>query len=196
MEYRTDPDSLTAKAKEPVAGPNCAACHGYPLRDTNHVFHLLHTDSSITSDRPITCLNCHSRSLASHLVHFADSIYRDSSGNDFHALDFPNDPELRTFLLVRVDTLIKPRPVPAAPRPGPLPEMQEWITALAHMNGVVDVEFDSTSEDTGRFHGSRAVFNLEKQTCSSVDCHPNHGAYRWAAPSQGLPILKGDTLNP
>lgn len=165
------------------------------MRDTNHVYHLLETDSSITSNRPITCLNCHAQSMASHDVTFLDTIYQDTNGNEFHALDFPDDPELRTFRLLRVETLIKPRPVPMPPRPGPQPEMLEWVTALAHMNGVVDVEFDSTSIDTGRFHGARAVFRPEQQTCSSVACHPNPGAYRWAAPSQGLSLLKGDSVH-
>lgn len=192
-EFRTDPGDLTARGG-PAAGVNCAACHAYPLRDTNHIYHLYEPDSNITSDRPITCLNCHDRSLANRRVAYADSIFRDPGGNEFHALDFPDDAELRTFTLVRVDTLIKRRPVPAPERPGPSPEMQEWVTALAHLNGTVDVEFDSTSEDTGRFHGMRAVFNPAEQTCSSVDCHPNHGAYRWGIPSRGLPTLKGDTL--
>lgn len=184
---------LMDRTAGPAAGPSCAGCHAYPLRDTNHVFHLFETDSSITSDRPITCLHCHDRSLASRMVAYADSIYRDSSGNEFHALDFPDDAELRTFPLVRVDTLMKRRPVPQAPRPGRPAELQEWVTALAHMNGSVDVEFDSTSHDTARFHGQRAAYNPREQTCSAVDCHPNHGNYRWAVPSRGLPILKGDT---
>jgi hypothetical protein len=134
--------------------------------------------------------------VAGHRVAFADSIYRDSNGNEFHALDFPHDRELRTFPLVRVDTLVKRRPVPAHARPGPPPAVREWVTALAHLNGAVDVEFDSTSVDTGRFHGARAYYNPREQTCSSVDCHPNHGSYRWAVPSRGLPILKGDTVEP
>lgn len=133
--------------------------------------------------------------MASHDVSFLDTLYQDSNGNEFHALDFPHDPELRTFRFLRVETLIKPRPRPMPPRPGPLPEMVEWVTALAHMNGVVDVVFDSTSVDTGRFHGSQAVFRPLQQTCSSVACHPNPGAYRWAAPSHGLSILKGDSTH-
>lgn len=195
MDTSLDPDALIAKTTTPQSGPACASCHGYPLRDTNHVYHLFETDSSITNNRPITCLDCHARSMASHRVTFLDTVYQDTNGNEFHAIDFPDDPELRTFRLLRVETLIRPRPIPMPTRPGPLSEMVEWVTALAHMNGVVDVEFDSTSVDTGRFHGTRAVYRSEQQTCSSVACHPNPGAYRWAAPSHGLSLLKGDSVH-
>ena len=192
-DFGESPEGLIAKAPGPVPGPNCAACHGYPLLDSNHLYHLYETDSSITNDRPITCLHCHDNSLAARNESHPDSIFVDSMGNQFRALDFSDDLELRTFPLVRVDTLVLRRPVPAPPRNGPLPAMREWITSFAHMNGKVDVDFNRTSHDTARFHGQRATFNPEAQSCSAVDCHPNHGTYRWSNPSLGLPTLKGDT---
>jgi hypothetical protein len=123
-----------------------------------------------------------------------DSIFVDSTGSQYHGLDFPDDVELRTFPLVRVETLVVRRALPAPIRSGSLPAMREWMTGLAHMNGTVDVVFNSTSHDTAKFHGQRATYNPEAQTCSAVDCHPNHGTYRWSIPSLGLPTLKGDTL--
>lgn len=193
-EIGESPQSLTAKASGPVPGFNCAACHGYPLQDSNHVYHLYETGSSIINDRPITCLHCHDKSIAARIEAHPDSIFRDTMGNEFHALGFPDDLELRTFPLVRVDTLVVRRPVPAPRRSASLPAMQEWMTGFAHLNGTVDVEFNSTSHDTARFHGQRADFNPEAQTCSAVACHPTSGAYRFSIPSRGLPALKGDTL--
>jgi hypothetical protein len=193
MEFGESSQDLTAKASGPMPGPNCAACHGYPLQDVNHSYHLHELDSSLTSDRPVTCLHCHDRSIAARMETHPDSVFRDAMGNEFRALDFPDDQELRTFPLARVDTLVLRRAVPAPPRKGPLPAMREWMTALAHMNGVVDVDFNRTSHDTSRFQGARATFNPEMQTCSAVACHPVPGAYRWPIPSRGLlDTLRGD----
>ena len=193
-ELSKSPENLTATTKAAVSGPDCASCHAYPLRDTNHVYHMFYSDSSITNDRPITCLHCHDRSIAAHTVPFIDSVFRDTNGNEYHGLDFPGDTELRTFTLVRVETLTVRRAIPAPPREGTLPVLQEWVTSLAHLNGTVDVEFNSTSHDTSRWQGQRAIFNPEKETCSAVACHPNHGPYRWADPARGLTLLKGDSI--
>jgi len=189
-----DKGELTATSIAPQMGPNCASCHAYPPRDTNHVYHLFEVDGTITNNRPITCLHCHNKSMLGRDKAFSDSIFLDPNGNEFHALDFPDIPEIRAYPLVRVDTLIQNRPVPLPPRPGSLAEIQEWMTGSAHMNGAVDVDFDETSIDTARFHGQTAFFNPEKLTCSAMACHPSPGDYRWAIPSRGLPILKGDTV--
>ena len=132
--------------------------------------------------------------MAARMLTLPDSIFVDTMGNEFHALDFPEDVELRTFPLVRVDTIHRRRPVPWPPRGGDLPELQEWMTGLAHLNGVVDVVFDSTSNDTAKYHGAMASFNPAMETCSAVACHPNHGAYRFADPARGLSELHGDSL--
>jgi len=193
-ELAQSPETLTAKTTGPVPGPDCASCHAYPLRDTNHVYHMFYSDSSITNDRPITCLHCHDRSIAARMETYRDSIFMDTNGNEYHGLDFPEDKELRTFPLVRVETLTVRRAVPAPAREGTLPVLQEWVTSLAHLNGTVDVEFNSTSQDTARWHGQRATFNPQQETCSAVACHPNHGPYRWADPARGLTLLKGDSI--
>ena len=189
---RNEPPGLTSVSKAAQSGPDCASCHAYPLRDTNHVYHLFRTDSSITNNRPITCLHCHNSSIKGRDTAFQDSVFLDPNGNEFHALDFPDIPEIRAYPLARVETLVRYRPIAMPPRPGPLPEIREWMTSYSHMNGVVDVEFDPSSIDTSRFLGTSAAYNPREATCSAMACHPNQGPYRWAVPSRNLPILKGE----
>jgi hypothetical protein len=125
-------------------------------------------------------------------VAFIDSIYLDPNGNEFHALDFPDVQEIRDYPLVRLDTLVQNRPVKLPSTSGSPSDLAEWMTGKAHMNGVVDVDFDKTSIDTARFQGQTALFHPEKLTCAAMACHPSPGDYRWAIPSKGLPILKGE----
>lgn len=190
-----DKAALTAISPSPQMGPNCASCHAYPPRDTNHTYHLFQTSGSIRNNHPITCLNCHNKSMLGHDQAFMDSVFLDPNGNESHTLDYPDWIELRTYPFVRIDTVVKNRPVPQPTRPGAITEIQEWMTGLAHMNGVVDVDFDPTSIDTAKFGGQTAVFHPKELTCSAMACHPIPGAYRWAIPSRGLPILKGDTAH-
>ncbi|MEO6095864.1 MAG: hypothetical protein ABIW76_09320 [Fibrobacteria bacterium] len=190
---RNETPGLTSVSKAAQSGPDCASCHAYPLRDTNHVYHLFETSSSITNNRPITCLHCHNTAIMGRDTAFQDSIFLDPNGNEFHALDFPDIPEIRGYPLVRVETLVRNRPIAMPPRPGPEPVISEWITSVAHMNGVVDVVFDPSSIDTSRFRGAPAEFNPKTSTCSAMACHPNQGPYRWAIPSRNLPILKGES---
>lgn len=189
---RQETSGLTSVSKSAQSGPDCASCHAYPLRDTNHVYHLFKTDSSITNNRPITCLHCHNSSIRGRDTVFQDSVFLDPNGNEFHALDFPDIPEIRDFPLARVESLVRYRPVAMPPRPGPVPEIREWMTSYAHMNGSVDVVFDPSSNDTSRFRGASAAYNPKEATCSAMACHPNQGTYRWAVPSRNLPILKGE----
>jgi hypothetical protein len=189
---RNETPGLTSVAKTAQSGPDCASCHAYPLRDTNHVFHLLKTGSSITNNQPITCLHCHSTSIKGRDTAFHDSIFMDPDGNERHSLDYPDIPEIRVLPLARVDTLVRYRPIAMPARPGPEPEIREWMTDLAHMNGVVDVVFDPSSIDTSKFRGASASFNPKEATCSAMACHPSPGSYRWAIPSRNLPILKGE----
>jgi hypothetical protein len=190
-----DKAELTETTLAPQTAPNCASCHAYPPRDTNHVYHLFHVEGTITNNRPITCLHCHNKAMIGRDLRLVDSIFVDSNGNEFHALDFPDIPEIRAYPLARVDTLIQNRPVNVASGSGSVSDLQEWMTGYAHMNGVVDVDFDKTSIDTALFGGQAAFYHPEKLTCSAMACHPSPGDYRWAIPSKGLPILKGDTLH-
>jgi hypothetical protein len=183
---------LRATTISPQIGPNCASCHAYPPRDTNHTYHLFEVDGTITNNRPITCLHCHNHSMIGRDTAFMDSIYRDPNGNEFHTLDFPDVDLIRTYPLLRVDSLVQNRPVAMPPRNDSTGRLLEWMTGLAHLNGKVDVDFNSTSIDTSRFGGSPAIYSPKELTCSAIACHPNPGEYRWAMPSRNLPVLKGE----
>ncbi len=190
----TEPELTSANSID-QAGPNCASCHAYPLLDTNHVFHLFELDSSLTNDRPITCLHCHVNSIAGHDTAFADSIFQDVNGNRFHALDFPDIQMIRDWPLVSIDTLYAYKPLFQPPRPGPPPEMLELQTSFAHLNGKVDVDFNETSNNPMAFEGREASYDPVEMTCSAVYCHPNDVAYRWARPSKNIPMENGDPNN-
>jgi pyruvate-formate lyase-activating enzyme len=152
----------------------------------------IHRVTPITFIISFTCLHCHNKSMIGRDVAYIDSIFLDPNGNEFHALDFPEIPEIRAYPLLRLDTLVQNRPVKLASTSGSLLDLAEWMTGQAHMNGVVDVDFDKSSIDTAMFNGQTATFHPEKLTCSATSCHPSPGDYRWAIPSKGLPILKGE----
>lgn len=78
-------------------------------------------------------------------------------------------------------------------RPGALPRFREYVTALAHLNGTMDVAFDPRNSDPAEYGGDSAAFNPESETCSAVACHPGGKDYRWAAPHKGLPALPEET---
>lgn len=194
-------EELVARTSGPAAmGPDCASCHAYPLKDTNHVFHLFEGDSSKAINGPITCLDCHSTALAKRSHVFLDTIYRDSIGNDWSSWDFPLTPgettladTIRTYPLLKVDTVAQDRPIPAPARPGLQPAWQEYVTGLAHMNGKVDVEFHPRVSNPAKFSGLKAEFLPEKETCSAVACHPNQNPFwRFADPIKGLKQLEGE----
>jgi hypothetical protein len=193
-----NPD-LTATSQVAQSGPNCASCHAYPLLDTNHIYHLItEPGTNIRNDEPITCLHCHNRSIAGRDTTFLDSIFVDTLGIQFSSLVYPDIVEFRhaPYRIGRVENVVRFRPIGAPLRPGRQPELREWMTSLAHMNGKVDVDFNKTSIDTARFKGEAANYNPDELTCSAVACHPNPGKYRWPAPSRGLPTLTGDVPVP
>ncbi|MDB5051246.1 MAG: hypothetical protein JWO30_4317 [Fibrobacteres bacterium] len=199
-EWKADSSGLTARTAAPVESANCASCHGYPLQDTNHVFHLFHTDENKRFNGPITCLDCHNRSLQYDIVTLVDTIYVDTTDSfpgNWSTVDFPDrDPRLtfedtiRTFTIKRIDTLHQHRPIPLPERPGPPTSFTEYVTGLAHLNGAIDVEFDPKISDVARFGGEKAGFNPTEETCSAVACHPGDKPYRFAAPSKHLPEMK------
>jgi hypothetical protein len=191
-DWKMDSRELTAHTAAAQTGPDCASCHGYLLNDSNHLFHLTTADSNKAINGPVTCLDCHSTAIAFRVTPIPDSIFLDSFGGTWSSLDYPKSAVIRTFRLVRVDTVRQHRPIPASPRPGATPPYREYVTALAHCNGVVDVVFDSRVSDSVKFTGARAAYSAKEQTCSAVSCHERENPYRWAAPSKGLPGLKGD----
>jgi hypothetical protein len=143
----------------------------------------------------VTCLDCHARSIRSTTSILYDSIYVDSQGVERSSLDFPyaHGPDWGT--LARVDTLVQHHPIPSGRDIAADGELQEWATGPAHLNGKVDVDFDSAVNDLARFNGARAEFNPKLETCSAIRCHGNDGPYRFWACGKGLPGLQGDTVN-
>jgi hypothetical protein len=178
---------LTGKAVTPPKGFDCSSCHRYELKDQNHFYHITYVDMTVKRvNGPVTCLDCHKNSIQFQRVVLLDSFFLDSSGFVLSSLDYPHEESIRKGPLLRVDTLIQNHPIPS---PGAAPgerEVQEWMTGLAHMNGLVDVVFDSSVTDQDRFLGERAEFNPERETCSAISCHEKPHPYRFAAPSKGL----------
>jgi hypothetical protein len=202
-EWKMDSSQLTARSASPAMGPDCASCHGYPLQDLNHKYHLFETAGDRNLNGKITCLDCHGQSVGFRAVAHLDTVYEEASGEQYRTLKFPNPNDtssdgnvIRSLPMLGVDTLPQHNPIPAPNRPGATPKFQEYITALAHMNDKVDVVFDSRNSDPARFAGQQASFNPAQETCSAVACHPGDKPYSFGSVSKGLPVLKDDREEP
>lgn len=178
----------------------CDACHAYPLTDRNHDYHLNIASANRLLNGRITCLDCHTRSLRGEAVIVIDTLFQDTDGSRYFTSLHPRAGDtarggglIRSLSLTRVDTLIQNHPVPQPERPDAHPGFQEYVTALAHLNGTVDVAFDPRDSDPAQYGGDSATFNPESETCSAVACHPGGKDYRWAAPRKGLPALPEET---
>lgn len=200
-EWKNDPDSLTAKSTAPVLGASCSACHGYPLQDTNHDYHLFKAGSNQDLNGAITCLDCHANSIKSRAVTLFDSVFQDTATLEiFFSLSHPGDSartsegkRIRSLDLLRVDTRIQNHPIAMPTRPGALPDFQEYLTSIAHMNGKVDVNFDPRNSNPVEFGGDSASFNPKMETCSALACHPGPGAiYRFSSAAKGLKQMDSD----
>ena len=171
-------------------GPDCASCHPYPPPDANHVFHFGNPLAS-RGNGTISCRDCHAESLLGRPVLALDSIFLsvDSAGNrvEWSGILYPDAAFIRQWPLLRVDTLSQIRPVEQEGSTAEIGFLRQWLTGPAHLNGRVDVIFDSLVSDALRFGGLTAEFHPALQTCSAVNCHKGAGAYQWAAPSKGLP---------
>jgi hypothetical protein len=202
-DFKMESSALTARTANPGPGPDCASCHGYPLEDYNHEYHLEKTAGNRKLNGKITCLDCHSASIRFRAVTVIDSVFQDTSGEQRPASEYPNASDttpggrlVRSLPLLKVDTLLQHRPFPAPDRPGPEPRFQEFITSLAHMNGNVDVVFDSRNSRPEEFDGDSASFNPTQETCSAVACHPGPKTYSWGSTAKGLPVLKKLAASP
>ena len=193
-DFKMESGELTARTASAPLGPNCASCHAYPLTDTNHTYHLKAGSNKLVNGT-ITCLDCHSTALAFKTVILPDSIFKDSVGNEWSALDLPKDTGIRTFPLVRVDTVTQDHAIPLPPRPGKVPDFQEYVTSLAHMNGKVDVVFHKRVSRPDEFEGLKAEFNPKTETCSAMSCHPGgiSPEWRFASLRRNLIQLEGDS---
>jgi hypothetical protein len=196
-ELNPDTAALTARSAAPAAGSDCAACHGYPLKDKNHDYHLFEAGGNIQLNGAITCVDCHSQSIRYTEATLYDTVYEDTTGEQWRTLDKPGPLDttrggtvIRTLALLMVDTLHRHIGVPSPARPGPAPAFQEYLTALAHMNQAVDVRFDSKNSNPARFNGDSASYNPSRETCSAVACHPGNKPYSFGSVAKGLPELK------
>lgn len=190
-----DTPSLEAVSLERPAGMGCSECHLYALKDKNHFTHLMYNEGIYVKQANgfVTCLDCHRTSLQFTTETLFDSVYQDSNGTLWSTIDFKGSGQKVPGALIRVDTLVQHHPIPLNDKPVKEGELQEWMTGMAHLNGKVDVVFDSSVNDTARFHGARAEFNPKLETCSAVSCHSRDGLYRFEACSKGLPELAGET---
>ena len=189
-EWSLEHEELVARSAAPQKGPNCASCHFYPPPDANHVFHFGYALPG-RANGTVSCRDCHSRSLLGQAVKARDSIFVsvDSAGNvrEWSGLTYPDQDFIRSWPLARVDTLTRVRPIEQEGSTAEAGFLRQWLTGPAHLNGAVDVEFDSLISDPLRFGGLTAEFHPGPQTCSAVNCHKGAGDYQWAAPSKALP---------
>jgi hypothetical protein len=199
--WKTDPATLTARSEIAAAGMSCVACHAYPPQDSNHLYHLYQTVPDKFANGAVTCLACHSHSLQGRKVAVMDTFFRnpDPLGDleQVSSINYPVTSPSDTFSIrVRgwpIDSVVaRPQnhPVAQTGRPPPNGEITEYMTGLAHLNGMIDVLFDPKHSDPARFEGISATYNPKQETCSAVACHPGNGPYRFAAPRKGLPGLK------
>ncbi len=190
--------SLASRTGASPVNSDCSSCHAYPVGGVNHQFHLLHADSLKLGNGPITCLDCHRTSLREKDVTLYDSVFADSHGQSASAYDAGTRSSFRdsiargAYLLARVDTLIHHRPIPVPLDTLRVTFLQEWMTGMDHLNGVLDIRFDAANSDTARYRGRSAVYDPTLETCSAVACHKHDDPYRWPAPSKGLGGLNVD----
>jgi hypothetical protein len=200
-EWSSAPNDLTANDLSPSKTMACDACHAYPLTDRNHDYHLTTASGNRLLNGPITCLDCHTHSLRSQTAVFFDTVYQDTATGEksftsLHPGATDRNSEgriIRSLALIQVDTLRQNHPIAQPDRPGAHPLFQEYVTSLAHLNGVVDVAFNSRNSDPAQYGGDSASFDPRQETCSAVACHPGGKDYRWAAPHKGLPRLPEET---
>lgn len=200
-DWKQDPDALVARGA-PAMGPGCASCHNYPPRDSNHLYHLYVAVGNKYDNGRITCLDCHRTSIQAREVVLRDTLFLNPETEpSFHITESSLDRPVRSpadsfAILIRswqVDAIREIRqfhPIPQGGRPLPDSGLVDFMTGLAHLNGSVDVVFDTTYNDPDRFGGQAALYRPTQETCSAVSCHPTDGPYRFAAPSKGLEGLK------
>jgi hypothetical protein len=200
-EWKSSTEALSSKKTSSPLGMACDACHAYPLTDRNHDYHLTIASPNRLLNGPITCLDCHSRSIRSRTVVSLDTIYEDTATGEksftsLHPGATDRNSEgriIRSLTLIQVDTLRQNHPIAQPERPGARPLFQEYVTTLAHLNGSVDVAFHPKNSAPAQYGGDSASFNPLRETCSAVACHPGTEDFRWSAPSKGLPRLPEET---
>jgi hypothetical protein len=187
-------EELKGESTEPAYSGNCQSCHDYPLHDVHHEFHVfLKAWYTRAARNYANCRDCHARSILGDTIWVQDTTFHDPNTSETWFSWFYPERERSVGLdLVRVRTLAYLRALPVEPDPEPirLQPFREWRTGPAHLNGVVDVDFDEWISDSVSF-GRKATFDPKYQTCSAILCHADAKPYRWMAPSKGLGPLRG-----
>jgi hypothetical protein len=204
-------DSLTASdAARSGQAPNCAQCHAYPPKDILHQFHLtsyvVNRDgiANVALNGPVTCLDCHFKSVKHFSFAVSESTWVDTNGNEmpepldpsdelivkvyrkFHPLPYPGtlpgwsaaiDTVHRDSLAKVLDTLVM--------REARIGRIIQWMTSVAHMDGSRSVNFAPNNvTDSSRLD---SAFRPSELSCSSVACHnKSEVRYRWASPARGI----------
>lgn len=193
-----DKSNLWATSSAPAERPRCDACHGFAPRTGAHRFHL-DTLRVVDRDQHITCMDCHSASIAfskttvMDTTFFNDDILLPSNhSSNFPWMDFVRGEQ---FEVNPIDSM----PIAWAPRE-PGAENPYWITAQSkgpgmpgHANGTVDVVFSERSANwtDGDEVVHRASWNPKRLSCNAVACHGSHAAdtvrYVWKNVEEATP---------
>jgi len=206
-DFTEHPVNLTSQSTAAAEGPNCASCHGYPLKDRNHQFHVGNNLDNGKIKGAMTCVDCHSQSILFVDKTIYDTAYQDTAtGERYLTSEYlksnPNNKNgipIRSLLLVKIDTLPihDPRVLPLRagfdPKKDSLPNpLYEYMTGISHMNGKIDVTFDARVTDRVKFNGQTPSYNPTLETCSAIACHPGIYPYRFSSASKGFTQLNGE----
>jgi hypothetical protein len=194
QEWRISEQTLDAKSATLPETPNCTSCHPYPPQDVHHEFHMFFKAWYTRAARSYpTCRDCHAKSIQGDTMWVQDTTFwnprNEAAWFSWFNPDSVRDSRLEV-LSTRTLAYIRALPVKPEPLPIRLHGFREWKTGPAHLNGVVDVEFDQWIRDT-TITGEPARYDPEMQTCSAIHCHAELKSYRWSAPSKGLGPLNG-----
>lgn len=207
-QYQTDPGLAGMTAVPQSTSPKCASCHAYPLRDVNHVYHLMSTNtgSSVAGmmalNGSISCMDCHLGSIAHFKYLAAETTWVDKDG-------FPSPVKVNpTDTVGKIDyhSRLRPRPIgfdtlahsgaevdSLIAKAKALGSVVEWVTAVNHFNGKVDVQFAPNSLTDPAL--AATAYNPSEMSCSAIACHNNPEVrYRWPSQSRGIrgcPSLSG-----
>ncbi len=211
-------DTLTGSDPDAArSAPNCAQCHAFPPHDIMHEFHLtsyvVQRDqiANLALNGPLTCMDCHFKTIRHFTYVVADSTWVDSNGNEIEGPTSPGDTLLIDFyrryhplpypatgiatdtsnvdsLARALDTLIR-RELQAG-------RLVQWMTSMAHLDGRREVEFPPNNLEDSAL--SSTAFRPYDLSCSAVACHNRSQlVYRFASPVRGISpcpsLLKSDT---
>jgi len=194
---KPDKTSLWATSTEPVERPRCDACHGFAPRQGAHRFHL-DTTLTVSRGQTITCMDCHSASIAFAKKPVIDTAFFQADGPTLHTKGYPwrdflrpseIDPNMIEINQLDSFPLASKDREPGAANPF-------WITMEAkgpglpgHANDTVDVVFAARNDyrdDAGAV--TKASWNPVRLSCNAVACHGSEAfdtdKYVWKEPKK------------